>query len=211
MNKIMSRDYRDYVIKDGKFIGAFEEMYQNIEDPWYHRDATALQYDLALLLIERHKICSNGGEVLDLGCGKGAFTSRLKASISKANILAIDISPTAIKKAETIHGKNGIVYQVMDLQKKYDKINGEYDLIIMSQLMWYILPLFEDIVHHLSKKLTDDGYFLINQTFYKPEDQKYGEEIVSTVEDMLRLMNLEVTEMIETNRLSNHNVVALLR
>ena len=25
--------YQDYVIKDGKFIGKFEEMYQKFEDP----------------------------------------------------------------------------------------------------------------------------------------------------------------------------------
>ena len=24
----------DYVIKDGKLIGEFEKLYQNIEDPW---------------------------------------------------------------------------------------------------------------------------------------------------------------------------------
>ena len=26
--------YLDYVIKDGKFIGQFEEMYKNVSDPW---------------------------------------------------------------------------------------------------------------------------------------------------------------------------------
>ena len=27
-------DYHDYVIKNGNFIGQFEEMYQNCDDPW---------------------------------------------------------------------------------------------------------------------------------------------------------------------------------
>ena len=26
--------YADFVIKDGKFIGQFEEMYKNVSDPW---------------------------------------------------------------------------------------------------------------------------------------------------------------------------------
>ena len=26
--------YQDFVIKDGKFIGQFEEMYKNVSDPW---------------------------------------------------------------------------------------------------------------------------------------------------------------------------------
>ena len=32
--RITSKDYHDYVIKDGNFIGEFEQMYQNVDDPW---------------------------------------------------------------------------------------------------------------------------------------------------------------------------------
>ena len=31
---INSKDYHDYVIKDGKLVGEFEQMYQNVKDPW---------------------------------------------------------------------------------------------------------------------------------------------------------------------------------
>ena len=27
--------YQDYVIKDGQFIGRFEEMYRDVSDPWH--------------------------------------------------------------------------------------------------------------------------------------------------------------------------------
>ena len=30
--------YQDYVIKDGKFIGKFEEMYQKFDDPWHQSE-----------------------------------------------------------------------------------------------------------------------------------------------------------------------------
>ena len=50
MKRMNSKDYHDYVFKDGKFIGAFEEMYQNVEDPWHHGDATAIYYDMDLYL-----------------------------------------------------------------------------------------------------------------------------------------------------------------
>lgn len=61
MKRIKSKNYHDYVIRDGKFIGAFEKMYRNVEDPWHQGDATAIQYDLALYLIEKYGICSGGG------------------------------------------------------------------------------------------------------------------------------------------------------
>ncbi len=36
--------YQDYVIKDGKFIGRFEEMYQKFEDPWNQKACIADSY-----------------------------------------------------------------------------------------------------------------------------------------------------------------------
>lgn len=206
-----SKDYHDYIIKDGKFIGAFEEMYQNIDDPWHHGDATAIQCDLALYLINRYRICDRGF-VLDIGCGKGAFTARLKQQLPNAHVLAVDIAPTAIKKAKQKYENLGIEFQVMDIQKEYKNITKPFDLIVMSGLMWYILPDFRAIVNYLGEKvLKDDGYLLTSQPFYKPEEQKYGKEIVSTVEDMLSLIKLEVLEIVETNRLTNHNAIVLFK
>lgn len=33
MKNSPAKDYHDYVFKEGKFIGAFEEMYQKVDDP----------------------------------------------------------------------------------------------------------------------------------------------------------------------------------
>ena len=30
------KNYQDYVIKNGKFIGEFEKCYQDFKDPWHH-------------------------------------------------------------------------------------------------------------------------------------------------------------------------------
>lgn len=210
--RIKSKDYHDYVIKNGKFVGAFEEMYQNIEDPWYHGDAAAVQYDMALYLLNRYKICVKGGEILDLGCGKGAFTSRLKRKLPLTHVLAVDIAPTATRKAREKYGHLGIDFKVMDIQKSLRSIRKKFDLIVMSQLMWYILPNFKKVVNHLAgKNLKRGGYLLVNQTFYRPEEQKYGKEFVSSIQDMLRLIRMNVVEIIELNRLSNHNAIILFK
>jgi len=206
-----SKDYHDYVIKNGKFIGKFEEMYQNVEDPWHHRDATAIPYDLALYLLERYEICTNGGEVFDIGCGKGAFTARLKRKLPKAKILAIDIAPTAIKKAKKKYEKLGINFKVMDIQKEYRNITEKFDLILVSQLMWYILPKFQEIMRYLVKNALKKWLVISKSAFYKPGEQKYGKEIVQTPEDMISLINLKPSEMIEINRLSNHGAVILFK
>ena len=51
--------YQDYVIKDGKFIGKFEEMYQKFEDPWH-------QMELEFNVLGGGILWHNQGEML--GC-----------------------------------------------------------------------------------------------------------------------------------------------
>lgn len=210
---IKSKDYHDYVIKDGKFIGAFEEMYQNVDDPWQHGQARDISYDMVLYLIARHKnkICRKGGKILDIGCGKGAFTSRVKKQCKKAYILAIDISFTAIEKAKKKYRRLNIDFRALDIQKKYRDIHGKFDLIIASDIMWYILPNFGKILNHLKKNLKKNGFLLIKQTFCKSGDQKYGKEYVSSVEDMISLLKYQAVETIETNRQKNHLAIILFK
>jgi SAM-dependent methyltransferase len=210
--RINSDNYRDYVIKDGKFIGAFEEMYQNIEDPWNHGNATAIQYDLVLLLIRRHSICRDGGKVLDIGCGKGAFTARISETLPRCSITGIYISTTAIQFARKTYGNRGIEFSPIDIQEDYHKIQSQFDLIVISQLVWYILPTIREIMEYLvDKVLAENGYLIINQAFYKPEEQTYGKEIISTVEDLTGYIKIPSVEILESNRLTNHDAVLLFQ
>ena len=79
--------------------------------------------------------------------------------------------------------------------------------------MWYVLPDFGAIVNQLGKEvMKDDGYILIaNQPLYKPGEQNYGNDFISTIEGMLRLIDLRVVEMIELNRLTNYTVTVLFK
>jgi len=207
-----SKNYHDYVIKKGKFIGNFEEMYQNVKDPWLHGDALDVQYDIILYLIDRYKICHKKGKILDIGCGKGAFTARLKKKLSKSKIIAIDIAPTAIKKASKKYGILGIDFKVMNIQKDYKDINSKFNLILISQIMWYILPDFPKIISYLSRKmLAKGGYILINQVFYKPGVQKYGNKFIQAPKDMINLVELKLIERIDIHKSNGYNVVALFK
>jgi SAM-dependent methyltransferase len=209
---IDSDDYRDYVIKDGKFIGAFEDMYRRIDDPWNIGDASEIQYDLLLYLIQRHGICRNGGKILDVGCGKGAFTARLKGLLPDVEILAVDISPTAVRKAAKSYRIPGISFSVLDIQEECTRLQREYDLVVISQIVWYILPKLREVTENImTSMLKEGGYLIVNQAFYRPEVQSYGKEVLSTVEDFIRIIGRDPVELIETNRLSNHNAILLFR
>lgn len=211
-----STDYHDYVFKDGKLVGKFEEMYQKVEDPWHHGEAIEIHYDMMLTLLNHHKIGKYAaGTVLDIGCGKGAFTARLKKSLNNdINVIGIDIAPTAIRKAKEKYSDLGINFIVCDIKKEYKQLpipSSGIDLIIISDLMWYVLPVFGDICQEIKNYLKDEGHLMVNQTFYPSEEQKYGKEIVSCVEDMLKLIPLCLSEMVEINRLQNLHAICLFK
>ena len=62
--------YQDYVIKDGKFIGKFEEMYQKFDDPWHQsKDGNFddLSKKVVAHFIRQYQITSS----VEFGCGLG--------------------------------------------------------------------------------------------------------------------------------------------
>jgi SAM-dependent methyltransferase len=80
-----------------EFVGRFEEMYRAEPDEhfdsWHQEDARNLVRRVCLALLADY----NFDRVLDVGCGKGAFTHLLK----KANnsVVAVDVSETALATA----------------------------------------------------------------------------------------------------------------
>jgi N-acylneuraminate cytidylyltransferase len=205
-------DYRNYVIKNGAFIGKFEEMYQKLEDPWHIGDADQMQYDLEIYLLQKKNICQGECRILDIGCGKGQFTSRLKNTFPKAKILATDISETAIKKAQQNNHDLDIEFRTHDIRTEYQNLKEQFDLVIVSQVIWYILPEFPSIIEHIKKNvLNKDGTLLINLTFYQPGTQTYGNEVLSDVKNLCDLVGMEVIEMIEMNRFQNSNAIVLFK
>lgn len=205
-----SPDYHDYVIKNGIFVGAFEEMYQNVEDPWCIGDATDLQYDIVLMLLDHFSIQPE--RILDIGCGKGAFTYRIKRARPDSIVLGVDISQSAIQIAQKTYSQQGLRFETMDIKKEYNSFQDRFDLVIMSQIIWYILPVVKDILRYIfTSMLNPGGHLCINQSFPKPEQQTYGKEIVSSLEDLTAMIDLSPLQIIETNRPTNHNAAILYR
>ncbi|MBI4331620.1 MAG: methyltransferase domain-containing protein [Chloroflexi bacterium] len=98
MDNINSSDYHDYVIKNGKFIGQFDQMYRNVADPW-HQDEDGLSDKEPLRVLALQEMVKiKPGSILDIGCGLGFFTNQMQL-VTEASVLGIDISSTAVSKA----------------------------------------------------------------------------------------------------------------
>lgn len=73
-------DYHDYVFKDGKLVGKFDEMYKySAEIPW-HQDKTVYSVfsEIDIAILKQYKYES----ICEIGCGLGYFSNRLYSEIS---------------------------------------------------------------------------------------------------------------------------------
>lgn len=154
--------YHKYVFdeKRRKFIGDFEKMYFNEEagnyDSWYQDDSTNLTKRISLSILSNF----NFNKVLDLGCGKGAFTHMLK----KENncVIGVDVSETAIKKASSRYPD--IKFICSDIQNYIAKDKEAYDLVVISEVLSY-LENWTEVLQSISK-ITNYIYL----TLYIPDN-----------------------------------------
>ena len=194
MPDIHSSDYRDYVIKDGKFIGEFDQMYRHIDDPWHSVEQVGdFQNDLLLGALGHV-----GGEVkraLDIGCGLGALTERLRTALPWAEWHACDVSPTAVERASRAYPHAHFFVHDLSRPEPLPFKPSSLDLITMAQVMWYVLPHLAGLLGQFCRLLRPGGHLLALQDFLPPQEQQYGKEIVAAPGDLLRFVRQEGFEI----------------
>lgn len=191
MNKISeSHDrpscYRDYVIKDGVFIGKFEEMYRDVPDPWgCVEKVNGLSNRLLLSLLHEY---APRDRALDVGCGLGALTELIVKTAQIQEMSACDVSATAIEKAKVT--VPGVRFFVHDLAKNsiLPFPDGHFSLITMAEVVWYVLPVIQKVCDEFCRLLSPSGRLVIKQAFLPPGQQKYGNEIVAKPADLLQFV-----------------------
>ncbi len=209
MSKSNSKDYQGYSIKHGSFIGEFEAMYQNVDDPW-HIEALGRRPDMDAALMLLRQTDETFDRVLDVGCGKGYF-SNLLLEATTGRIYAFDISETAVKQARHDYPSERIEFFAHDLNRietlPFSK--NSFDLIVMAQTVWCVLPGLKNIFGCFRELMKPDGSLLVSQHFLQPGQQKYGAEIMSTPSDLchtIEAAGFDVKATIETNRFTNHHL-----
>ncbi len=190
MVEINSKDYRDYYIKDGVLIGEIEQMYQNIDDPWDIGDANDLAYNITLGVLE--SFCKSNYKLLDLGCGKGIFTRRVKERCQCGTIGA-DVSKTACEKANKAFPDIAFVeYDLLQFEKcPFEE--EQFDIVLLSKVLWGLIPRLPEMLRFIPKLLKRGGYLIISQHLFRPNSSKqtYGNSVLSTIDDLEKMIVLK--------------------
>lgn len=185
--------YQDYVIKDGKFVGKFEEMYKKISDPWNllkkNKKTNNLNYQVIYDYCEKIR-SSKKSKILEIGCGYPQISYELYKR--KFKVYGTDISSTVIKKSKKKYPKikkSLFVSNFLNFSL-YEKLNP--DIIILSDISWYVLPELKQFIEWY-KKLKSRTYLIHSLAVYGKNKQKYGKKYfydLATIKSFFKLKYL---------------------
>ena len=173
--------FQDLVIKEGKFVGKFEEMYQKFSDPWNllkkNKFSQNLNYQIIFNYCNKIKQ-SKKMTTLEIGCGFPQISNELYKNNFK--VYGTDISETVIIKSKRKYPKlknNLFVSNFLNFPL-YEKLNP--DILILSDITWYVLPELKQFIKWY-KGLKKETYLIHSLAVYGMEGggknkQKYGKD-----------------------------------
>jgi len=193
--EIKSDDYHDYVIKDGRLIGEFEQMYKNSRDiPWHQdRQEDWLDIQLSIMLLKQY---GQFDSMVDFGCGLGYFLDtiyRLCGSNS-CNLNGYDIAQTACSKGKEIfpHINFHELNLMEDVGKDFtynisSKEANSKCLFMLRGVLWYVFPKIQNVVRNISRMAEIGDYFLVSQNFPPLHSSFVGKEVIPGPQAILDL------------------------
>lgn len=138
-----SDDYHDYVFKDGKLLGQFDEMYRHSRDVPWHQDKTANQVfvDLDIAILKHFLPEFSVQSICDLGCGLGYVSARLYSELSPLvdglEVTGIDVSSEAAAQARLLH-PHLTFFGADILNGDIKQWEGKFDLLYVKDVLWYV-------------------------------------------------------------------------
>ena len=192
----MTNEYHKYVIADGEFVGEFERMYSECDDPWNQSSEkmrNSTRNSLVILHCERLQKQFSSRRVLELGCGFGFLTSTL--SNLGFTSMGTDISTNAILRANEIHLNATFTVATFDNVSILNDFQP--DIILMPEITWYVLDELDDFLKKLKSYAMDikKPVFLIHLlATYAPGAQKFGTSKFTNYDEILEYFDLNYLE-----------------
>jgi hypothetical protein len=181
-----SNDYHDYVFRDGRLVGEFEEMYRNSSTLPWHQDEQANWMDVRLTK-ELIRDIGYLSEIHDLGCGTGHYLNLIaqEFSVPESRRYGYDIAETACKKAA--EGFPGCTFSVLDLTAELGENNhsliGAVEppsdrLFMIRGTLWYVFPKLTTVIGNIRGMMTSRDKLLVVQNFPPLESQFVGKDVI---------------------------------
>ena len=175
-----------------EFIGDFEGFYKTEVDAWsqsgksgemksfYELSRNSLNQCLEISFATQLKKTPNELKIAEIGCGTGYSTATIRNRFAHTIIDGFDIAEEAVLRAKNEFPS--IDFKVHDILSS--ALKKKYDVLIISNMIWYVLHDFEVFIENCVHSLSDDtGLLVIHNSFFK-SDQKYASDLVNTIGDV---------------------------
>ena len=202
---VFPEDYHDYVFKDGRLVGDFDNMYRHAKGvPWDQDtrcDRWYAQVAMAMLAEE-----APYDSILEIGCGLGYITAKLKVFTrgEDSPVHAFDLSTEAVRKASSLHP--GISFYVDDIAAPSFRPRQQYHLVVVRDVFWYLVPKLQTVAANIRACIRPEGRLYIGQSFPRLDGPFVGKETIPTPEALLALF--PDFDPIYSAQLRNHRLVA---
>ncbi|HEY0666716.1 MAG TPA: class I SAM-dependent methyltransferase [Sphingobacteriaceae bacterium] len=180
MTKIESSDYHDYVIKNGKLIGEFEQMYENSATIPWHQDEQENWIDV-LLTIAFLKSKKAFFRMVDYGSGTGHYLDILIRNLDAQEGIGFDVSATATRKAKELFPElNFRTANLMIKDEKQFLLNPIFQstLHVIRGTLWYVFPKMETVVENIYTQVGPNDSLLVVQNFPPLNSSFVGKEVI---------------------------------
>ncbi|WP_313738156.1 class I SAM-dependent methyltransferase [Acinetobacter sp.] len=134
----------------------FDELYKNNDDPWEYEqrwyERRKRQICLSLLLKSQYD------NVLEIGCSNGVFSEQLARRAK--HLTSLDANAKAVQIAQK---RLDSLPHVQVIQKRIPEQfpAGSFDLIVISEIMYYLQPSeLSELIHKVENGLTPQGKVL---------------------------------------------------
>jgi predicted TPR repeat methyltransferase len=162
----------------------------NFESSGFERD----RYDFLAGLIGDRRY----GRIVEIGCGSGCFTSRLRGMAD--HVLALDVAAAAIERArgqEPPPGAGTAEFVVANAMDHDFTAGGPWELVVLTETIYslgWLYSLFDlgMFVLHLRESLAVGGRLLLSNTYGAERDWLMRPFLIDTYRDLFVNAGFEV-------------------
>lgn len=140
------------------------------------------------------------GRVVEIGCGSGCFTSRLRGLAD--HVLALDVATAAIERARgqpAVAGAGSAEFVVANAMDHDFAVGGPWDLIVLTETVYSLgwLYSFFDLGMfslHLRESLAAGGRLLLSNTYGAERDWLMRPFLIDTYRDLFVNVGLAIED-----------------
>jgi 2-polyprenyl-3-methyl-5-hydroxy-6-metoxy-1,4-benzoquinol methylase len=152
-----------------RWVGVEFEQFYNKADPWNIKDDDEeykkAERILSLMVTDNSTDIDKFDKGIDLGCGEGHFTNLYADRCQE--MIGCDLSGSAVKRAQERYGENVSFFQWDLLDCFPEKINGQFDLVLCNEVLYYIEPEnYDSLTRNIYSLMRPDGSIIISVGHY---------------------------------------------